>query len=394
MAVADAGRSDRSSTSWFYNPAFRSFAAQAILLVVIVVGAGWIFHNTAQNLAKLHIASGWGFLEGRAGFSVQAFLPFSADNTYGYGLWVGFVDTVIVSVLGIIMATILGIIVGVARLSSNWLIRTLASVYVEIFRNIPPLLVIFFWYFAVLAVLPNPRDAIGLGFDISLSNRGLTLPRPVFGELFWLTIIAFLVGLIAAFVLKRWADARQARTGEPFPRFWAGFAIVAGLTVVVFLASGVPLSFDLPVKTRFNLRGGMTLWPEFVSLLVALGVYTASFIAEIVRAGILAVSHGQTEAAHALGLRGGPTLRLIVLPQAFRVIIPPMTSEYLNLIKNSSLAVAIGYADLVAIGGSVLNQTGQSIEVVVIWMVVYLGISLVTSFGMNVFNRRMALVER
>lgn len=394
MAVAGAGRSDRSSTSWFYNPAFRSFAVQAILLVVIVLGAGWIFHNTTQNLAKLHIASGWAFLEGRAGFSVQTFLPFSADNTYGYGLWVGFVDTVIVSVLGIVMATILGIIVGVARLSSNWLIRTLASVYVEIFRNIPPLLVIFFWYFAVLAVLPNPRDAISLGLDISLSNRGLTMPRPVFGALFWATIAAFVVGLIAAYLVKRWADVRQARTGQPFPRFWAGLGIVVGLTVVVFLASGVPLSFDLPVKTRFNLRGGMTLWPEFVSLLVALGVYTASFIAEIVRAGILAVSHGQTEAAHALGLRGGPTLRLIVLPQAFRVIIPPMTSEYLNLIKNSSLAVAIGYADLVAIGGSVLNQTGQSIEVVVIWMVVYLGISLITSFGMNVFNRRMALVER
>lgn len=394
MAVADADRSDRSSTSWFYNPAFRSFAVQAILLVVIVLGAGWIFQNTTQNLAKLHIASGWAFLEGRAGFSVQTFLPFSADNTYGYGLWVGFVDTVIVSVLGIVMATILGIIVGVARLSSNWLIRTLASVYVEIFRNIPPLLVIFFWYFAVLAVLPNPRDAIGLGLDISLSNRGLTMPRPVFGDLFWLTVAAFIVGLIAAFVLKRWADHRQARTGQPFPRFWAGLGIVVVLTVAVFLASGVPLSFDLPVKTRFNLRGGMTLWPEFVSLLVALGVYTASFIAEIVRAGILAVSHGQTEAAHALGLRAGPTLRLVVLPQAFRVIIPPMTSEYLNLIKNSSLAVAIGYADLVAIGGSVLNQTGQSIEVVVIWMVVYLGISLITSFGMNVFNRRMALVER
>jgi general L-amino acid transport system permease protein len=394
MALADAGRSGRSSMSWFYNPTFRSFAIQAVLLVVIVVGAGLIIHNATQNLANLHIASGWAFLSGRAGFGVQTFLPFSADDTYGYGLWVGFVDTVIVSVLGIIMATVLGIIVGVARLSSNWLIRTLASVYVEIFRNIPPLLVIFFWYFAVLAVLPNPRDAIGLGLDISLSNRGLTMPRPVFGSLFLVTAVAFVVGLIAAYLLKRWADTRQAATGQPFPRFWAGLGIVVVLTGLAFLVTGAPLSFDLPVKTRFNLNGGMTLWPEFVSLLVALGVYTASFIAEIVRAGIMAVSHGQTEAASALGLRGGTTLRLVVLPQAFRVIIPPLTSEYLNLIKNSSLAVAIGYADLVAIGGSVLNQTGQSIEVVTVWMAVYLGISLITSFGMNEFNRRMALVER
>src|SRR6185437_5116905 len=394
MAVADAGRSDRPTTSWFYNPAFRSFAIQAILLVAIVIVFGWVIRNTTQNLANLHIASGWAFLSGRAGFGVQTFLPFSADDTYGYGLWVGFVDTIIVSVLGIVMATVIGIVIGVARLSTNWLIRTLASVYVEIFRNVPPLLVIFFWYFAVLAVLPNPRSAISLGLDFSLSNRGLTMPRPVTGPLFPATVVALVIGLIGAYLLKRWADRRQARTGQPFPRFWAGLGIVVVLTAVVFIVTGAPLSCDLPVKTRFNLNGGMTLWPEFVSLLVALGIYTASFIAEIVRAGVQAVSQGQTEAANALGLRAGPTLRLVVMPQAFRVIIPPLTSEYLNLIKNSSLAVAIGYADLVAIGGSVLNQTGQSIEVVLIWMVVYLGISLITSLGMNEFNRRMALVER
>jgi general L-amino acid transport system permease protein len=394
MALADAGRGARPTVSWINNPTYRSIAIQAVILIAIVLFFVWIVNNTAANLRTLHIASGFAFLEGRAGFDVAAFLPFSPDDTYGYALWVGLVDTLIVSVLGIVIATVVGVIVGIARLSSNWLIRLLASVYVETFRNIPPLLVLFFWYFGVLAVLPNPRDAITFSFDVSLSNRGLIMPRPLFGELFGWTVGAFVLGLAIAFVLGRWAHARQMRTGQPFHSFWSGVGVVFVLTAGAFLVTGMPLSFDVPVKTRFNLNGGMSLSPEFLSLLFALGIYTASFIAEIVRAGIVAVSRGQTEAAHALGLRNGPTLRLVVLPQAFRVIIPPLTSEYLNLVKNSSLAVAIGYADLVAVGGSVLNQTGQSVEVVLIWMVVYLGLSLITSFGMNVFNARMALVER
>jgi general L-amino acid transport system permease protein len=393
MAAAEVD-GDRGRVSFFYNPAVRGFVFQAALLIVIVGLGGWFVHNTATNLQRLHIASGLGFLRDRAGFNVQTFLPYTPDDTYGYAILAGFVDTIIVSVLGIVIATIIGLIVGIARLSNNWLVRTLATVYVETFRNIPPLLVIFFWYFAVIASLPEPRDAIQFGLDISLSNRGFYMPRPVFGPGFGWTVVAFVVGLIGAWLIGKWAFRRQMETGRPFPSFWAGLALLAILTGIVFLASGRPLGFDLPVKTRFNLRGGMAVTPEFISLLLALGIYTASFIAEIVRAGILAVSHGQTEAARALGLRQGRTLRLVVLPQALRVIIPPLTSEFLNLTKNSSLAVAIGYADLVAIGGSVLNQTGQSVEVVLIWMVVYLGLSLLTSLGMNRFNRRMALIER
>jgi general L-amino acid transport system permease protein len=393
MAVADAG-GPSSRTSWFYNPQVRSFVFQAVLLVVVAVLIGWFVRNTADNLAQLHIASGYGFLNNRAGFNIAAFMPFSPDDSYGYSILVGLVDTLVVSVLGIAIATIVGLVVGIARLSRNWLVRMLASVYVETFRNIPPLLVILFWYFAVIGALPEPRNAIQFGLDISLSNRGFFMPRPVFGAAFWITGLAFVAGLAGAWLLGRWAHARQMRTGQPFPAVWAGTGLVVVLCLVVFFASGAPLSFDVPVKTRFNLNGGMTLSPEFASLLLALGLYTASFIAEIVRAGILAVSYGQTEAANALGLRSGRTLRLVILPQALRVIIPPLTSEYLNLTKNTSLAVAIGYADLVAIGGSILNQTGQSVEVVLIWMVVYLGISLITSYGMNLFNRRMALVER
>lgn len=394
MTLADAGRGARPGISWLNNPTYRGIAIQAVILAAIALFIVWIVNNTTANLATLHIASGFAFLEDRAGFDVAAFLPFSPDDSYGYALWIGLVDTIIVSVLGIVIATLVGVLVGVARLSQNWLVRQLASIYVETFRNIPPLLVLFFWYFAVLAVLPNPRDAILFPLDVSLSNRGLIMPRPLFGERFGWTVAAFLLGLAIALLVGRWARARQMRTGQPFHSVWAGVGIVVGLTAGAFLVTGMPLSFDVPVKTRFNLNGGMDVPPEFMSLLFALGIYTASFIAEIVRAGILAVSHGQTEAARALGLRGGLTLRLVVLPQAFRVIIPPLTSEYLNLVKNSSLAVAIGYADLVAVGGSVLNQTGQSVEVVVIWMVVYLGISLITSFGMNLFNARMALVER
>jgi general L-amino acid transport system permease protein len=394
MALADAGRGARPTIAWFNNPLYRSLAIQALVLVVIAAFVLWIVNNTVTNLANLHIASGFAFLKDRAGFNVATFLPFTADDTYGYALWAGLLDTLIVSALGVVIATVAGLLVGIGRLSQNWLIRQLSTIYVETFRNIPPLLVLFFWYFGVLAVLPNPRDAIAFPLEVSLSNRGLIMPMPLFGGGFGWTVAAFVAGIVIAFVVSRWARARQMRTGQQFPTFWVGLGVIVVLTAGAFLISGAPLSFDVPVKTRFNLNGGMSVSPEFLSLLFALGLYTASFIAEIVRAGILAVSHGQTEAARALGLRAGPTLRLVVLPQAIRVIVPPLTSEYLNLIKNSSLAVAIGYADLVSVGGSVLNQTGQSIEVVGIWMVGYLGISLVTSLGMNIYNARTALIER
>ncbi|HTJ59036.1 MAG TPA: amino acid ABC transporter permease [Devosiaceae bacterium] len=394
MSVADAGRTSSPGVNWLYKPAVRQFVIQAALVVAILGLIAWLVHNTAVNLADRHIASGFGFLNQRSSFDIVTFLPLTAEDSYGRAILAGLVDTIIVSVLAIIIATIVGVLVGIARLSSNWLIRALSTVYVETLRNIPPLLVILFWYLAVIAALPSPRDAITLGSAISLSNRGFYMPKPIFGAPFVWTVGAFAISLVVAYFVKRWASARQMRTGTPFHSFWAGLAIVVALTLIAFVATGAPLSFEVPVKTRFNVNGGLTLSPEFTSLLLALALYTASFIAEIVRAGILAVSHGQTEAARALGLRHGTTLRLVILPQALRVIVPPLTSEYLNIIKNSSLAVAVGYADLVAVGQSVLNPTGQAIEVVAIWMTFYLGLSILTSVGMNIFNRRIALTER
>lgn len=391
-----AARIERPARSSFFNdPVKRGYVVQAVLLVLIVAFIWWLGHNTSQNLQRLHIASGFSFLEQRAGFSIaQTLIPYSGDRSYGYALFVGFLNTVEVAVLGIIIATLVGVLVGIGRLSSNWLIRQLATVYVELFRNIPPLLVIFFWYFGVLAVLPNPRDAINLGLGFSLSNRGLFTPKPIFDHGALYVGLAILAGIVVAWLLSRWATARQMRTGQQFPSFWAGLAIMVVFGAVVFALTGSPVHFDVPVKTRFNLNGGAQLGPELVALLLALAIYTASFIAEIVRAGILSVSHGQTEAAYSLGLKTGPTMRMIILPQALRVVIPPLTSEYLNLMKNTSLAVAIGFADVVAVGGSVLNQTGQSVEVVLIWMVIYLGLSLITAVLMNWYNRKMALVER
>jgi general L-amino acid transport system permease protein len=371
----------------------RGLAIEVALVVAVVAAFVWIGTNTAANLARAHIASGFGFLGQRAGFEIaQSLIPFSPDRSYGYALLAGLANTLLVAVLGIGLASLIGLLVGIARLSRNWLVRTLAAVYVETFRNIPPLLVIFFWYFGVLAVLPPPRQALDLGLGFSVSNRGLYAPMPIAGPgMVWVAIV-FALAVLAAAALGRWA--RAWRAGGGFPAGWAGLALVIATTAAAFVAAGSPLHFAFPEKTRFNLLGGLQLQPEFVALLLALSIFTAAFIAEIVRAGVLAVGRGQTEAAYSLGLRPGPTLRLVVLPQALRVIIPPLTSEYLNLTKNTSLAVAVGFSELVAVGGQILNQTGQAIEVVVIWMAVYLGISLLTALAMNRFNRRIALVER
>jgi general L-amino acid transport system permease protein len=372
----------------------RGIAYQAILIVAILAFGGWVANNTVTNLRERGIASGFGFLGQRAGFDMSTLLPVTSDSTYGQMLVAGLVDTIVVSFFAIVLATILGLIVGIARLSSNWLVRTIATVYVEVLRNVPPLLVILFWYLAVIAAFPSIREAVQLGPDFSLSNRGIFMPRPVFGANFHYVLIAFVISLIVAWAVRRWAHARHMATGKSFHSGWAALGVIVVITLGVYFMTGDPLTFEVPVKTRFNINGGWTVSPEFASLLFALGVYTASFIAEIVRSGILAVSHGQTEAARALGLKQGQLTRLVVLPQALRVIIPPLSSEYLNITKNSSLAVAIGYADLVSVGNNVLNPTGQSIEVVLIWMLFYLGISVVISFAMNVFNARIALTER
>lgn len=396
MASQEALRRDETArVSLFNDPKVRGLVYQALVFVLLVVFVYWIVGNTIENLKRANIASGFGFLNGRAGFDVgQNLIEFSSDSTFGRALLVGLLNTLLVAVTGIVTASIVGFLVGIGRLSRNWLIQKICTVYVELFRNIPPLLVIFFWYLGVLSVLPLPRDSIGLPFGSYLNSRGLYLPKMVWADGAWLVGVAFLVAVVLSIFVARRARARQMATGQQFPVLWTSLGLILGLPLLAFVVTGFPLSFDFPQQSTFNLTGGMQIKPEFIALYLALSFYTASFIAEIVRAGILGVSRGQSEASFALGLRSGQALRLVVVPQAMRIIIPPLTSQYLNLTKNSSLAVAVGYADLVAIGGTILNQTGQSIEIVAIWMVVYLGLSLLTSVFMNWFNSRMALVER
>jgi general L-amino acid transport system permease protein len=387
--------------SLFYDPRVRGLVSQVVLVSVIVFLFYEATTNAIDNLRRARIASGFGFLENTAGFDVsQSLIPFSAAaSTYGEAFIVGLLNTLIIAAIGVVFATILGFIVGIARLSKNWIIRKVAMVYVEVIRNLPLLLQLLFWYNAVLAPLPNPRDSISVGGSFFLNNRGLFMPRPMFADDAWLLPVVFLGGIIGAFAFRRWAKRQQQQTGRQYPVVLTALGLIVVLPALVWMVLALvganPISFDMPQRQRFNMAGGMQVQPEFVALLVGLVTYTAAFIAEIVRAGILAVSKGQTEAAYSLGLRPGPTMRLVVIPQAMRVIIPPLTSQYLNLTKNSSLAVAIGYPDLVQVFmGTVLNQTGQAIEVVVITMAVYLLISLVTSFFMNIYNRRVAIVER
>jgi general L-amino acid transport system permease protein len=395
MASQEVLREEPSRGSFINDPKVRGFLFQAVVVVLLVVGVWWIVHNVIDNLQRLHISSGFGYLKSRAGFDISvSAIPYSSDDTYGRAIVVGLINTLIVAVAGIITATIIGFIVGIGRLSHNWLIRKICTVYVEIFRNIPPLLVIFFWYSGVLAVLPVVRESIGLPFGSFLNQRGFYLPRAIWGDGSWLIFVAFLVGIAMAWFVARTARQRQMATGQQFPVFWTALALIIGLPLLAYALSGFPVTFDFPKQSTFNLTGGFHIGPEFLSLYLALSCYTASFIAEIVRAGILGVSKGQSEAAGALGLRSGSILRLVVVPQAMRIVIPPLTSQYLNLTKNSSLAIAIAYPDLTATAGTVLNQTGQAVENVLIMMVVYLVISLVTSAVMNVVNARMALVER
>ncbi|CAN7506560.1 amino acid ABC transporter permease [Mesorhizobium amorphae] len=395
MASQEILREEPSRASFINDPKVRSLVFQAVVVVVLGALVWWIVQNTIDNLQRLHIASGFGFLRGRAGFDISdSAIAYTSDSTYGRAIVVGFINTLIVAAAGIVTATIIGFIVGVGRLSHNWLIRKICMVYVEIFRNIPPLLVIFFWYSGVLSVLPAPRDSYHLPFGSFLNQRGFYFPRAMWGDGSWLILVALLVGIAMAWFVARKAHQRQMATGQQFPVFWTSLALVVGLPVLAYALSGFPLSFDFPKQSTFNLTGGFQVKPEFLSLYLALSCYTAAFIAEIVRAGIMGVSKGQTEAAGALGVRPGSILRLVVVPQAMRIVIPPLTSQYLNLTKNSSLAIAIGYPDLTATAGTVLNQTGQAIECVLIMMVVYLVLSLVTSAVMNVVNARMALVER
>lgn len=392
----DPPKADAPRGSLLTDPKARAWTFQ-ILSILVVIGVGWyLFHNTQQNLANRGITSGFAFLDNSAGFGIlQSLIDYTERDSYGRVFVIGLLNTLLVSVLGIFFATVLGFLLGVARLSPNWLINKLATVYIETFRNIPPLLQIFFWYFAVLRAMPSPRQSYSFGDALFVNIRGVYLPAPEAAG----GLVAFFVSLalvvVAWVVLARWARRRQEATGVRFPVIWANLALLLAVPLLVSLVFGKPFTWSLPELKGFNFIGGLAVIPELVAITFALSIYTAAFIAENVRSGILAVSHGQTEAARSLGLRPGLILRLVIIPQAMRVIIPPLTSQYLNLVKNSSLAAAIGYPDLVSLfAGTVLNQTGQAIETIAITMSVYLAISLSISLLMNWYNKRIALVER
>jgi general L-amino acid transport system permease protein len=392
----ELGSAPASPALW-RDPRVRAIVYQVLTLLGVVAFAAYIINNTMDNLDRQGIASGFGFLDKPAGFGIpQSLIAYNELSPNWRVFWVGLLNTILVAGIGVALATVLGFLIGLGRLSSNWLVARLATVYVETIRNVPLLLQILFWYFAVLQALPQPRDSMAfLGDLFFLNNRGFYAPKPIFEDGFGWVALAFLVALAAVIGITRWARRRREATGQPFHTFYVGLGLLVGLPLVAFLLTGMPITFEHAEMGRFKLQGGLVLLPELVALALALSVYTASFIAETVRAGILSVSHGQIEAAHALGLRHGQTLRLVVIPQAMRVIIPPLTSQYLNLTKNSSLAVAIGYPDFVNVfTGIVLNQTGQAVEVIAMTMAVYLTLSLLTSAFMNWYNRRMALVER
>ncbi|WP_278497865.1 amino acid ABC transporter permease [Pantoea vagans] len=380
----------------FGNPTVRAWIYQFIAVVAVLGVVGYLVHNTIINLANRGITSGFGFLERIAGFGiVQHLIEYTEGDTYARVFLVGLTNTLLVSALCIVFASILGFAVGLARLSDNWLLRKLSNIYIETFRNIPPLLQIFFWYFAVLRNLPGPRQALN-AFDLAyVSNRGLYVPWPTYAPGSWPFVIALLLAVAVSYGLYRFNRQHQLKTGE-LRRTWpAAVAMLILFPLLAHLGFGAATHWDVPQLRGFNFRGGSVMIPELAALTLALSIYTSSFIAEVIRSGIQSVPHGQHEAARSLGLPNPVTLRQVIIPQAMRVIIPPLTSQYLNIVKNSSLAAAIGYPDMVSLfAGSVLNQTGQAIETIAITMGVYLIISLLISLLMNFYNRKIALVER
>ncbi|MEJ4046012.1 amino acid ABC transporter permease [Erwinia sp. SLM-02] len=380
----------------FSNPAVRAWFYQIVAIAAVLLVAGYLIHNTIINLANRGITSGFGFLERSAGFGiVQHLIDYSEGDTYARVFLVGLTNTLLVSALCIVFASFLGFFIGLARLSDNWLLRKISNIYIETFRNIPPLLQIFFWYFAVLRNLPGPRQALS-AFDLAfVSNRGLYIPWPEYAPGTWPFLIAVLLAVAVTVALFRFNKTHQLKTGQ-LRRTWpAAVAMLILFPLAVSLFAGRPMHWDVPELRGFNFRGGFVLIPELAALTLALSIYTSSFIAEVIRSGIQSVPYGQHEAARSLGLPNPVTLRQVIIPQAMRVIVPPLTSQYLNIVKNSSLAAAIGYPDMVSLfAGTVLNQTGQAIETIAITMGVYLIISLSISLLMNIYNRKIALIER
>jgi len=393
-AMARAPQPD--ATSLVNDPRARGYTYQ-ILLVAALIGLVWsVSHNAYVNMQARGIPMGFGFWDQTAGFDInQTLIPYSSLSTYGRAFWVGLLNTALVGALGIALATPLGFAIGVARLSPNWILAKIAMVYVEIMRNTPLLLQLLFWYNAVLKVLPNPRESISLHGVVWLNNRGLYVPHPQFAAGAEWIGVALVMGVAGAVGFRFWARRRQELTGQPAPVGAVATLLSLGLPALAYFAAGRPIDFDLAKAAGYNLSGGVPIRIELAALVFGLVTYTAGFIAEIVRAGVLAVSHGQSEAAGALGLHRGLTMRLVVIPQAMRLITPPLTSQYLNIVKNSSLAVFIGYPDLVQIfAGTVLNQTQAAVQVMAITMGVYLTISLAVAFALNLYNARQALKER
>jgi len=370
---------------------------QILAVLGFFAAIAWLIGNVLENFAALDKSFGFGFLwDLPANYDInQTLIDYTSKDSHARAALVGLVNTGLVAIMGIVIATLLGFTLGAMRLSSNWLVAKFAYCFVEFTRNVPVLLHILLWHGIIIHTLPHPRQALGLGKSIFLSNRGFYIPRPVFEDGAWVLFAALAAGIVAAALVRRHARRVRDATGRHIPALWIGAALIIGLPTIAFVVAGTPVSLELPALRGFNFQGGLTLNPEFVALTWALSIYTASFIAENVRGGILSVHKGQREAAEALGLRPNRVITLVVLPQALRVIIPPLTSQYLNLTKNSSLAIAIGYMDLVAtLGGITLNQTGREMESMMLVMLIYLAISLAIASLMNWFNRRVRLVDR
>ncbi|WP_426415356.1 amino acid ABC transporter permease [Aestuariirhabdus sp. LZHN29] len=388
-----------SQRPW-YLQLFYEEKTRAIIYQILVTGAlillGWyLVSNTLDNLARQNIATGYGFLSLEASFGIsESMIAYSPADTYGKALMVGILNTIKVSIVGILLATLIGTLVGIARLSPNWLLRKFSGAYVNAFRNVPVLLQLFFWYALINTGLPKPRQALNPFGDLFITNRGIYTAIPEYHVAYWWMAAAALAGVIGWWALRRWAIRRQQATGQPFHHAIAGLALTLALILLAYFAAGAPTTMDAPSLQGFNFKGGWNISTEFTALLLGLTIYTSTYIAEIVRSGIESVPKGQWEASNALGLKPGHILREIILPQALRVIIPPLTNQFLNLTKNSSLAVAVGYPDLVSISNTTMNQTGQAIEAIAIFMTIYLSLSLGISLFMNWYNKRMALVER
>ena len=381
-------------------PFLRDPAKLAILYQFLtVLGVGllsyYLIHNTLANLERQSISTGFGFFKREAAFEIgQKLISYSAADTYSRALFVGFLNTLVVSFIGVVLTIIFGTILGVARLSSNWLLARLSAIYIEVFQDIPILLQLFFWYAFFYEILPSPRQALNLLPGLFLCNRGLIFAIPMWHPAYLYAFVALVIACVCIFFLRRWAAKRQAATGQIFTVGRVSTAIVIGLPLIAWWLTGAPTAMNMPQLTGFNFKGGLAISPEFTALLLGLVLYTSAFVAEVVRAGIQSVGKGQKEAALSIGLKPVHVLNLVILPQALRVIVPPLTSQMLNLIKNSSLAVAIGYPDFVSVAGTTINQTGQAIEGVALIMAVYLIFSLSTSAIMNWYNKRIAIVER